>query len=278
MIGGGAAATESSVRRIGGEGVLMLGAGRALLAQAAHPCVAAGIVGHSRYEQEPWRRLGRTMSAVYTVVFGTEQEADRAARHVRAVHRRVSGRLHESVGRFPAGTTYSALDPDLATWVHATMVENALAMYELLVGPLSAADEEAFWEDMKAVADTFGVPRSALPRHAQDFRAYWREMLAGDVLAVGSDARKVAAVVLALRVPPPLRPARRVFRALTVTTLAPELRALYGIRVSRRDRVLAASAPALRGVLPLVPSRLRRVSDRRGRAGLPLVLLRALAE
>ena len=273
-----AVATECSARRIGGESVLMLGAGRALLAQAAHPCVAAGIVGHSRYEQEPWRRLGRTMSAVYAVVFGAEEEADRAARHVRAVHRRVTGRLHERVGRFPAGTAYSALDPELATWVHATMVENALAMYELLVGPLAPADEEGFWQDMKAVAETFGVPRGALPRGAQDFRAYWQEMLAGDVLAVGSDARRVAATVLGVRVPPALRPVRRAFRALTVTTLAPELRALYGIRVSRRDRLLAASAPALRGVLPLMPSRLRRVSDQRGRAGLPLVLLRSLAE
>jgi uncharacterized protein (DUF2236 family) len=272
-----AVATEGSARRIGGESVLMLGAGRALLAQAAHPCVAAGIVGHSRYEQEPWRRLGRTMSAVYTVVFGAEEEADRAARHVRAVHRRVTGRLHESVGRFPAGTPYCALDPELATWVHATMVENALAMYELLVGPLAPGDEEAFWQDMKAVAVTFGVPGSALPRHVEDFRAYWRQMLAGDVLAVGSDARRVAAAVLGVRVPPALRPVRRAFRALTVTTLAPELRALYGIRVSRRDRLLAASAPALRGVLPLMPSRLRHVSDQRGRAGLPLALLRALA-
>jgi uncharacterized protein (DUF2236 family) len=272
-----AAATESALRRIGGESVLLLGAGRALLAQAAHPCVAAGIVRHSRYEREPWRRLGRTMSAVYAVAFGTKEEAERAARQVQAVHGRVSGRLQESVGRFPAGTEYSALDPELATWVHATMVENALAMYELFVAPLTPANEEAFWQGMKAVAETFGVPRRALPPHAEDFRAYWREMLAGDVLAVGTDARRVANAVLEVRVPLPLLPARRAFRALTVTTLAPELCALYGIRVSREDRLLAATAPALRGLLPLMPSRLRHVSDQRGRGGLPLKLLRALA-
>ena len=269
---------ESAIRRVGAEGVLLLGAGRALLAQAAHPCVAAGIVGHSSYEHEPWRRLGRTMSAVYAVAFGTADEAEQAARRVRAAHGKVRGRLQESVGRFSAGTPYSALDSELAVWVHATMVENALAMYELLVAPLAPADEEAFWQEMKVVAETFGVPRDVLPQSARDFRVYWREMLAGDVLAVGSDARCVARTVLEMRVPQPLRPARRAFRALTVTTLAPELRALYGIRVSRRDRLLAAGAPALRTVLPLVPTRLRRVSDQLGRAGLPLKVLRALAD
>jgi uncharacterized protein (DUF2236 family) len=270
--------TDAAVRRIGGESVLLAGAGRALLAQAAHPLVAAGIVDHSGYEQEPWRRLGRTMSAVYAVAFGSEEEADRAARQVRAAHARVSGRLRESVGRFPAGTAYSALDPELATWVHATMVENALAMYERLVGPLAPEDREAFWQEMKAVAEAFGLPARLLPRTAQHFRVYWQTMLAGDVLAVGSDARRVAAAVLGVRVPPPLVPVRRAIRALTVVTLAPELRALYGLRVSRQDRLLAASAPALRTILPLVPSPLRRVSDRRGRAGLPLRLLRALAD
>jgi uncharacterized protein (DUF2236 family) len=218
------------------------------------------------------------MSAVYAVAFGTEDEADRAARQVRTVHARVSGRLRESVGRFPAGTAYSALDPELATWVHATMVENALAMYERLVGPLAPEDEEAFWQEMKAVAESFGLPARLLPRAAQDFRVYWQAMLAGDVLAVGSDARRVASAVLGVRVPPPLVPVRRAIRALTVVTLAPELRALYGLRVSRQDRLLAASAPALRTILPLVPSPLRRVSDPRGRAGLPLRLLRALAD
>jgi uncharacterized protein (DUF2236 family) len=235
----------------------MLGAGRALLAQAAHPCVAAGIVEHSRYEQEPWKLLGRTMSAVYAVAFGSREEAERAGEQVRAVHRRVNGRLQETVGRLPAGTPYSALDPELAAWVHATMVENALAMYALFVGPLAPADEEAFWQDMKAVAEAFGLPREVLAVSAADFHEYWRAMLTGDVLAIGKDGRRVARVVLSVRVPPPLLPARRAFRALTVASLAPELRALYGLRVSRADRALAATAPGLRGVLPLVPSRLR---------------------
>jgi hypothetical protein len=63
----------------------------------------------------------------------------------------------------------------------------------------------------------------------------------------------------------------------TVATLAPELRSLYSLRVSRQDRALVSGASGLRAALPLLPSRVRRVADARGRAGAPLRLLRALA-
>jgi hypothetical protein len=45
--------------------------GYALLVQAAHPLVAAGIVAHSSFRESPWRRLAGTMGAIYTVVYGT---------------------------------------------------------------------------------------------------------------------------------------------------------------------------------------------------------------
>ena len=64
---------SSAIRRVGRESVLMLGGPRALLMQAAHPLVAAGIVDHSHYREDPWRRLARTMAALYTIVFGTRE-------------------------------------------------------------------------------------------------------------------------------------------------------------------------------------------------------------
>lgn len=257
----------------------MLGGGRTLLAQAAHPLVAAGVVQHSRYRDEPWIRLGRTMSAVYTVVFGTREDARRAARGVRDVHAQVSGQLSEDVGSFSAGTPYSARDSELALWVHATMVENALSMYPLLVGPLTREDEERFWQDMKVVAELFGLRRGALAATVGDFWDYWHEMLEGDVLAIGTDARAVAATVLDPPVPLPLRPAALAYRSLTVATLAPELRERYGLTRSYRDRALVAgtSHALRRALLPVVPSRVRLLALERGSEGLPFRLLRTLA-
>jgi uncharacterized protein (DUF2236 family) len=266
----------SAIWRIGRESVLMLGGGRTLLAQAAHPLVAAGVVQHSRYRDEPWIRLGRTMSAVYTVVFGTREDARRAARRVRAVHAHVSGRLREDVGPFAAGTPR---DSELALWVHASMVENALSMYPRLVGPLAREDEERFWQDMKVVAELFGLRRRALPSTVGDFWDYWQEMLEGDVLAVGADARAVAATVLDPPVPLPLRPAALAYRSLTVATLAPELRERYGLPRSHRDRAfLAGTSHAFRrALLPVVPARVRLLALERGSEGLPLRMLKTLA-
>ena len=96
-------ADDSVIRRIGNRSVLMLGGPRALLLQAAHPLVAAGIVGHSRFAAEPWARLARTMTALYTIVFGTREEADRVGAIVQHVHGHVHGELGEDVGVFPAG-------------------------------------------------------------------------------------------------------------------------------------------------------------------------------
>src|SRR5438445_379866 len=43
--------------RVNLEPGLMLGGGRALLLQVAHPLVAAGVAQHSDYQSDPWARL-----------------------------------------------------------------------------------------------------------------------------------------------------------------------------------------------------------------------------
>ena len=40
---------------------LLIGAGRALLMQLAHPLVAAGVAAHSRFAEDPLGRLVRTL-------------------------------------------------------------------------------------------------------------------------------------------------------------------------------------------------------------------------
>lgn len=264
------------VRRIGAESVLMLGGGRALLMQAAHPLVAAGIVAHSDYAANPWKRLGRTLLALYTVVFGTREEADSTGAIVQAVHRSVRGRLGEPVGRFPAGTPYAASDPELMLWVHATLVDTGLVMHEAFVGPLSPADREGFYQDMKTVAEVFGVPAHVLPERLVEFEEYLRVTIAS--LAVGADARAVLDVVLHPPVPLALRPGFRALRPVTVGLLPAELRALYGLRLGPVQRLALGTArrSASRVLVPLLPRSLRVVRDERG-GGLPLRVLTAFA-
>ena len=56
------------------EWALMLGGGRALMLQAAHPLALAGVIEHSDYERDVWGRLRGTMAYVWGVVYGSEED------------------------------------------------------------------------------------------------------------------------------------------------------------------------------------------------------------
>jgi uncharacterized protein (DUF2236 family) len=251
---------DAAIRLIARESVLMLGGPRALLMQAAHPLVAAGIVEHSRFRDDPWRRLARTMAALYTIVFGTREQADRMGAITKAVHRRVRGTRD--------GRAYTASDPDLMLWVHSTLVDTGLAMYETYVRRVEPAVAEEFYDQMKLVATVFGVPPELHPQTLADFRAYQREQVARGVVRVGADARAVADVVLSPPVALPLRPALRVLAAQSAALLPPELREQYEVSTPRTSRLATGST---RRLVPLLPAPLRRTER------LPLRVLTAFA-
>src|SRR5262245_25469935 len=114
--------------RVGEESVLTLGGGRALILQVAQPQVAAGVEQHSNYRREPWQRLQRTISVTQRIVFGDSESSERAAGGLRRVHERVEGEDQR-------GRPYRALDPELLMWVHATLIDTSLRVYDRYVRP-----------------------------------------------------------------------------------------------------------------------------------------------
>lgn len=271
---------DSVIRRIGDESVLMLGGGRALLLQAAHPLVAAGIVDHSDYASAPWQRLARTLTALYTVVHGTQEEAERVGAVIQVVHANVRGRLREDVGRLRAGTEYEAGSPELMLWVHSTLVDTGIVMHEAFVGPLSPAERAEFYDEMKIVAHVFGTPPDALPETYAEFVAWQRRCLEDGTVAVGADARAIAETVLDPPVPRALQPGFRALALASVGLLPESVRSAYGIRwTSAHEVALRAAGRGNRLVGPLVPRPLRRITPRDGSGarGLPLALLNAAA-
>lgn len=237
---------DAVVRRVDKEAVLILGGGRALLMQLAHPMVARGVAEHSGFEADPWSRLVRTLQAGYTIVFGTREEAEQTAAVVRAVHERVTG-----VG-------YEANDPALLMWVHATLVDTALRVHARFLGPLSRHDEARYYAESMVVAEMLGVPSAAQPPDLHAFRAYVRDMVSS--LEVSDEARQLAAAVLHPRTPWMAEPVFEVGRQLTVGLLPRPLREQYGFTWDRpRKAALLAAGAAARQVLPRLPAALRKV-------------------
>jgi uncharacterized protein (DUF2236 family) len=241
-------APESVIRRVGNSPLVpLLGGGPAVLLQVAHPLVAAGVVEHSDYHDDLWRRFLRTLRALYLITYGTKQEAELAGQAVEAVHRRVHGVTTRALGPFPAGTAYSASDPHLMLWVHATLVECSLGVYRRLVAPLSALEQESYYRDMALVARLFGTPADVIPTTLADFRAYHDAELAGGEICVTDPAREVADVILRPgRLPPPLRLIGPAHRLSTAALLPPRLRHEYGLGWSPHRAV--ALKVAARGI------------------------------
>jgi uncharacterized protein (DUF2236 family) len=221
---------ESVIRRIGNSPLTpFLGGGPAVLLQVAHPLVAAGVTAHSGYRRDLWPRLVRTLRALYLIAFGTRAEADAAGEAVQRVHEHVRGVTRTRLGRFPAGTPYSASDLHLQLWVHATLVESSLAVYTRFVRALAPGERERYYREMTLVAHLFGVPASVIPPTLADFHEYWAAQLAGNTLTVTAPAREVAAVILEAALPAPMRLLVPAHRLATAGLLPPRLREEYGL-------------------------------------------------
>lgn len=261
----------SEAWRLNREAMLLLGAGpRALLLQIAHPLVAAGVDEHSDFRADPWSRLAATLRSYLTIVYGTTAAARGEIRRLNAFHRGITG------------PGYSARDPELSLWVHATLIDSTIVTNDAWLEPMSRDRRMIFYAEMRPVGRAFGVPESMMPRDLDSFEVYVADMLAptGPV-RVSAVARELAQVVLR----PPLEPLAawmpcesavrpllaRIPASLHAWTLWPAVGLLpegvrdgYGLTWGPRERLvsrwLLASWRAWR---PLLPESFRQIAKAR---------------
>jgi uncharacterized protein (DUF2236 family) len=257
--------TGSVAWKLHREVVLLAGWGRAILLQLAHPLVAEGVARHSGFRDEPWggmRRLRRTLGVMLALTFGTEDEARAAAAGINRIHDRVHGETGGRRGAYPASTRYSAHDPALLGWVHATLLDSFLLAYQRFVGPLAPEERDRYCEEAGHVGPLLGIPPERLPRTERDLARYMAAMLAGGDIAVTPTARALARDLLHRPLPIPLvwmaAPLVALARLPAVGLLPSPVREQYGLRWSPgRERALSILAATSRRALPLVPSALR---------------------
>ena len=235
--------------------------------QFAHPLVARAVAEHSAFSAEAfggWRRLHRTLGAMLALTFGGPEAAQRAADRINAIHERINGQLPRAEGVFAEGTRYSACDPALLGWVHATLVDSFLRAYELYVRPLSPAERDTYCAESAGIESLLHISAGSLPRTTMELDAYMGTRLGGDEIRVTDTARELAREILFPPTSVPVWPALVVLRLATVGLLPPTLREGYGFPWdARRAAALSASAFAIRHLLPAVPAPLRHWSAAR---------------
>ena len=244
--------------RVDREAAAFLGAGRALLLQLAHPWVAAAIADQSQVFTDPIGRFHRTFNVMFTMVFGTPDQALAVARRLYRRHALVVGVLPTAAGPFAAGSPYYANEISALRWVHATLVETALLAHDLVLPALSDDAREQYWSEARLYAALFGIPPDSLAPDWKSFMAYREAMTESDVLTVSPAARDIVRQIFsgaATRIRPPLW-----YRALTAQILPARLRMAFELPLGEAERRSASRALKwMRRTYPSLPDRLRTV-------------------
>jgi len=220
---------DSVAWRVHADLATVVGGLRALLYQTLHPLAMAGVAQHSDYRRDPWGRLHRTAEFVAATTYGTSTEAERAVERVRRVHEPVRGIASD-------GRAYSADDPDLLAFVHATEVDSFLVAFQRYGAGLTAAEADRYVGEMAVVARALGadpVPDDVAGLHA---------LLAGTELRATREARDAVRFLLVPPLPWSVRPTYGLIASAAVELLP--LRAQLELRLV---------APPLAGPLVVRP-------------------------
>ncbi len=246
------AGPESITWKVNREVIVVGGWGRAILLQLAHPAVAAGVHDHSSFRGSLCSSFGRlhsTVGAMLSLTFGDTEQMITAAAGINMIHDRVRSRVQDG-----AGEAYSAHDPDLQRWVHATLLESIPLTYELLVGPLTLRERDRYCSEAAIMEPLLGMPAGCLPRDSAQLDTYMREMLSGGGIVVSDTSRALARAVLYPAQWYLAWPAFRAMQLLTIGSLPPSIRRAYGFEWRARDvRAFARWTALLRTSLRLLP-------------------------
>ncbi|WP_426998075.1 oxygenase MpaB family protein [Pseudarthrobacter sp. N5] len=217
----------SAVWAVHGAMPTIVGGIRALLMQALHPGVLAGVHDHSSFREDPLGRLARTIRWIFTVSYGSRSAAREASNWVLRLHESVRGDYVDNQGIV---RPYAANDPELLRWVHIAFTDAFLSAHRIW-GRSIPGGPDAYVREWAQAGRLMGVDDPPLSEAAmrQQLDSWY------DDGRLRSDER-VAQTVAFIRDPPLhpiLRPGYRVLFAAAVTSLEPKYRELLGLRTAR---------------------------------------------
>jgi uncharacterized protein (DUF2236 family) len=243
--------------KINREAVLFVGGGAAALLQLAHPFVAYGVDQHSKTKTDPLGRFQRTFDNVLAMNFGTLDQAIKSAERVHRVHERIVGTINENAGDYTDKSEYQANTESALFWVHATLLDTAVRVYEACVRKLSADEKEKYYQESYHFAALFGISQENIPKTWIDFQQYMADTCESGELVVTEPAMEMRKFLL--RSPTPsLRPLFAWLEVMSAGFMHPRFRKEFGFRYEQRERaIFGASIVALRVAIRMLPAHLR---------------------
>ncbi|HET6152550.1 MAG TPA: oxygenase MpaB family protein [Marmoricola sp.] len=206
-----------------GEGALLLGAGSTVMNQLALYGVGKGVAEHSNTLDRPLDRLRTTLTYVYVMTLGTEEERKAVARMVNRAHTVVRGE------------DYTAYDPQLQLWVAATLAYNGEFIYEKVFGPMSQATRERSYRDAQIFGNALQVKPEMWPATHAEFLAYWDGMQ-GEFSSDPQIRAYVKALLSTKGAPLILKPGIALQNLVTRGNLEPHVREVLGMSWSAADQ------------------------------------------
>lgn len=200
-----AAADSVSWRLFKNPLALFVGGVAAVVLELAEPRVSSGVWDHTRFRQDPARRLRRTGLAAMATVYAARSVAEDMIAGVGRMHARIRGVTAD-------GQAYAADDPELLDWVQATAAFGFLEAYSAYVRPLAPAERDRFYAEGQPAARLYG--------------------------ALGAPTREAELRALFEAMRPRLRPSPVIFEFLEILSGAPLLPA--GLAPAQRMLVRAA--------------------------------------
>jgi uncharacterized protein (DUF2236 family) len=229
---------------------LFVGGTAAVILELADPAVRAGVWEHSSFRKDPLSRLRRTGLAAMITIYGARSIAEPMIARVVRMHAAVQGTT-------PGGIRYSASDPRLLTWVHATAAFGFAEAYNRYVEPLSTARFDDFYCEGAPVSRLYGALEA--PRSTIEMRALFESMRAR--LAPSPIIFEFLRIMRETDAfPRPLRWMQPMLLRAAVELIPEALREclglseFYGLRAHERRLTKWAGAAANRIVVPASPA------------------------
>ncbi|MFZ5722540.1 MAG: oxygenase MpaB family protein [Pseudomonadota bacterium] len=250
---------DSLMWRLGRESIGFFGGGRAALLQLAHPWVANAIDQHSQTRDDPLGRFRRTFINVFSMIYGNTGQVMRVANNVHRIHQGIQGTLPEESGAFAQGSRYQANEVQAMLWVHATLWDTQVRMYELVFPALTRDEKERYYQETKLFAYLFGIPDDALPPDWGAFQEYMDGMYASDELVARRVGREMGDMIFSFR--GPLQPALQWLRVMTAYMMPPRLREEFRLPPDTPEnrRTYDNGLAMVKAVYTRLPGRLRYV-------------------